>query len=295
MHPIVVDFGGGYFLGSYGLLISLGLLAAVALAALRGRSRGFPAEVFMDLAFIAGVSGFVGGRILFILLDLPGFFASPAAYIFSRTGFVFLGGLVAASACCSWYIWKRKLDFWMTADILVIALTVGHAFGRIGCHFAGCCFGGVCPAPWGVRVPAVPLADGTYWPNAFTEQLQQNLLAAGAVESLPVWPVQLFEAGALFVLAAALWVVGARAHRKGLILGLYCAGYAVIRFGLEFLRGDTARGVWFNGLLSTSQIISLFLFIAGVAILATGHLRSAWAPVTIAEDPKKRPPIRREK
>lgn len=292
MHPILVDFGGGFFIGSYGVLIALGLLAAVAIASWRGKARGFPPEAFMDLAFIAGLSGFIGGRILFILLDLPGFFKAPGAFIFSRTGFVFLGGLVAASAACSYYIWKKKLDFWMTSDILVIALAIGHGFGRIGCHLAGCCYGGVCESPLGIHVPPVPLPDGTYWPNAFTDQLSAGLLPAGATQSLAVWPVQLFESASLFILAAALFAFGARAHRKGLILGLYFVSYAVIRFCLEYLRGDSVRGVYFNGLLSTSQIISIFLFIAGVVILATGHMRDPWAPLKPVEE-KKRPPVRR--
>jgi phosphatidylglycerol:prolipoprotein diacylglycerol transferase len=280
VHPILVQFTDSFFIGTYGVLIALGLLAAVWVCGLRGKARAIPAEVFMDLAFIAGFSGFLGARILYILLDLPGFFAAPGAYIFSRTGFVFIGGLLAATAACSYYVYLKKLDFWMTADIAVIGVAIGHAFGRIGCHLAGCCFGGVCPVPGlGIRVPVVIMPDGqSVWPNAYEEHWRAGLLEQGALQSLPIWPVQLYEAAALALLAMVLWVVGARQHRKGLVFGLYLTGYAAIRFALEYLRGDEGRGLFFGGLLSTSQLLSIGLFIAGAVILATLSKRAIWLP-----------------
>lgn len=290
MHPILIQVTDSFFIGTYGAMIALGLIAAVALCIWRGRARGYDPDVFYDLAFLAALSGFVGARILYILTEFRGFLADPMPYLLSRTGFVFLGGLIGAAGVCSWYVWRKRLGFWRTGDILLPAVALGHAFGRVGCHFSGCCFGGVCPRPFGLEVPAVLGPGGTLWGNAFAQHLQDNLIPPGATVSLPVWPVQLFESLGLFALTAALVFVGSRPHREGLLIGLYLLGYSVLRFGLEYLRGDEARGVYFGGMLSTSQLLSLGLFVAGVAIVATGHLRalSTLAPAPAAPPPTER-------
>jgi prolipoprotein diacylglyceryltransferase len=122
--------------------------------------------------------------------------------------------------------------------------------------------------------------------------MEAGLLATDALVSLPIWPVQLFEAAGLFALAALMWVIGARQHRRGLILGIYLTCYAAMRFALEYLRGDEVRGLFFGGLLSTSQIISIVMFVIGAVVLATGHLRTPWEPLPVKGE-KKRPPIRK--
>jgi len=278
MHPILIPISGDFFIGTYGAAIAIGLLCASALAAWRGKSRGFDADIFFDFTFLAVVAGFIGARILFIALNFDGFLKAPMEYLLSRTGFVFLGGFVTALAACSWYIWKKKLDYWKVADMLVPSLALGHAFGRIGCHFAGCCYGGVCRVPWGISIPPVALSDGTLWPNAFSDQLGAGLIPPEAAHSLSIYPVQLMESVSLFALTAVLVWIGSRPQRKGFVFGLYLVCYAVIRFLLEYLRGDAERGLFLNGALSTSQGISILLFIGGVVVLATCKGREIWGP-----------------
>jgi phosphatidylglycerol:prolipoprotein diacylglycerol transferase len=276
MHPILIQITDDFFIGTYGVLIALGLAAALAVASWLGKRRGIVTDVFYDLGFVAILSGFLGARLLYILTDFRGFMADPMPYIFSRTGFVFLGGLIAAAAACTVYVRRKGIDFWNAADIVMVVLPIGHAFGRIGCHLAGCCFGGVCPAPMGIKVPAQTLPDGNLWPNAFSDHLERGLLQPGAMVSLPVHPVQIYEAGGLLLLSAGLAWLALRPHSRGLLFGLYLVGYGVLRFGLEFLRGDEVRGLYFGGLLSTSQLLSLGLIAAGAVVLATMRQRGLW-------------------
>lgn len=282
MHPILIQVTDDFFIATYGLMVVMGLLAAGFFASWRGQRQGLSPDVFYDLLVIAIVSGFLGARVLFIITVFPDFLRDPAPYIFSRTGFVFLGGLIAATAGCAWYIQRKKLDFWVCADILAPAVAIGHAFGRIGCHFSGCCYGGVCNLPVGIQVPRVIQEDGTPWLNAWYDQWQANMIEATAEQSLPIWPVQLMEAGALFLLAALLIPIGLRRIHRGTVFGLYLAAYAVLRFGLEFLRGDIERGVFFGGLLSTSQLISGGLLVVGIAVLATRTRRAPYEPGPVA-------------
>lgn len=274
MHPVLIDFGGGYFIGTYGVMIAIGLAMAVVLASFLGKKRGYRPDVFFDLTFIAVLSGFVGARVLYILLDLPGFIQDPVPYLVSRTGFVFLGGFIGAAISLLLYIRKYKLDVWNVADIAGPGVAIGHAFGRIGCHLSGCCFGGQCTIPAiGIQVPKVELQDGTLWTNAYAEQLYEKMIPAGAEHSLEIWPVQLMESGSLLFLAAILSYFAMRRLHKGTTFGIYVIAYAVIRFILEFFRGDIERGMFFNGLLSTSQILSIAMFGAGIWVLATARKR----------------------
>jgi phosphatidylglycerol:prolipoprotein diacylglycerol transferase len=97
---------------------------------------------------------------------------------------------------------------------------------------------------------------------AWYEQLNASQIASAARESLPVLPTQLFEAAANLLLFAALFLFYRRFSRG--TTALYLIGYAVIRFGMEYLRGDPRAAV---GPFSISQTISLALFTIGAALL----------------------------
>jgi len=126
---------------------------------------------------------------------------------------------------------------------------LGHAFGRIGCFFYGCCYGRDSDAWCAVTFPA----GSPSWHEHGRRMVS-------------VLPTQLFEAAALLALFAALMVLWRRrGGRDGLILGAYMAGYAVIRFGMEYLRGDPRAAV---GPFSISQTISIGLFLVGAATVA---------------------------
>ncbi|MCC6545834.1 prolipoprotein diacylglyceryl transferase [Candidatus Sumerlaeota bacterium] len=268
MHPVLIRFSDSFFIGTYGLLIAVGLLAGAALASWLGKRRGLNPEIFFDLVFIAVAAGFLGARLLYIITEFPEFLKNPGELIFSRTGFVFLGGFIGAAGACIFYIRRKRLDPWLIGDILMPALALAHGFGRIGCHFAGCCYGGECRVPLGIQVPRITMPDGGLWPNAYADQVATGKINGMiAAHSLPIWPVQLMEATGLFLLTGFLvWMIF-RVFPRGVVLGTYLVLYAVLRFVLEYLRGDAERGLFFNGAISTSQILSIIMFAAGLVIL----------------------------
>jgi phosphatidylglycerol:prolipoprotein diacylglycerol transferase len=143
-----------------------------------------------------------------------------------------IGGITAALI----YIRKNKLDFFEVTDILVPSILLFFTFGRIGCFFAGCCYG--CIADWGIALPSHGIE--------------------------PLIPVQLFEAGFTFLVMIAVLVFRPERKCTGALLPLYLIVYAIGRFVLEFFRGDIGRGVF---ILSTSQWISLLILPAGVILL----------------------------
>lgn len=285
MHPVLIQVTDNFFIGTYGLMIVLGMVLGVGLNIFLGKRRGLPSEVFFDILFIAVIAGFVGARLLYILTDLPGFLRDPMAYLLSRSGFVFLGGLIGAAIACGVYLRMKNLPFWRTADTVVPGLAVAHAFGRVGCHYAGCCFGGTCEGPLGIEVPRIAMPDGSIWPNVYLEHVVDGRIAESAAASLPVWPVQLMETGGLLLLMAVMVLLFLRRPPLGMVFGVYLVGYSILRFFLEFLRGDEIRGYLIEGMLTTSQGLSVLLLAAGIYVLAVRRKAERWNPEESAKTP----------
>jgi phosphatidylglycerol:prolipoprotein diacylglycerol transferase len=227
---------------SYGFFIALGYLAALGLLSYLAGKRGHRPARFLDLAFLALLSGVAGGRVLFVLTNLPYFSRYPME-IFDvwQGGLVFYGGFIAALGTCLLYIRLCKLPAAESFDILAPALALGHAFGRIGCLAAGCCYGAYCEMPWAIHL--------------------HSDLVDPALRGLPLHPTQLYESAALFLLAGALtFLMLRRRLRAGGVALLYVMAYSVIRSIIEIYRGDSIRGFVVGGWLSTSQAIAIALF-----------------------------------
>ena len=133
-------------------------------------------------------------------------------------------------------------------DLFAPYAGLGYAIHRIfGCFMGnGCCYGNPTTLPWGILYP-----DDHVTRHAFGLQ--------------PVHPTQVYEAINGVIIMAALMIYRRRNHRIGQPSGIFLIIYSVMRFGIEFLRGDDIRGFW--GPLSTSQWISISMFIAGIALL----------------------------
>lgn len=193
-------------------------------------------------AMAAGVG--IGSKALFTLTQIPEFLKEPTlrnlGEIIWMSGFVFYGGLFGAILAVKLYAKVFRLSRQSFLDQITPAFPLFHFWGRIGCFFAGCCYGK--PAGWGIPMQQTP--------------------------DVPRIPIQLIEAGCLLVIFAGLLLLQRRrAHAPA--LRIYLLSYAVCRFTLEFFRGDELRGIWLG--LSTSQLISLaiILYFTLSALLAS--------------------------
>jgi phosphatidylglycerol:prolipoprotein diacylglycerol transferase len=274
MHPILFRIGG-LTIGTYGVAIVAGMLGALWLSGRLARRRGLIPDFIYDLAFRLLLFGFLGARLLYIILNWREFLADPLGLLFSRQGFVFQGGFIAALAAGIWYTRRHKVPLLGAADIIAPALALAHGFGRIGCFFAGCCYGKVCPPEHStalerllsVRYP-LDMDHGqiSNFNFAYFGQIERGLIPQGAAGPLPILPVQLFEAFGNFVICAVLLWMWKRQKFSGQVFALYMLLYSVLRFGLEFLRGDAERGLWLGGMISTGQSIAICTFAAGVVL-----------------------------
>ena len=207
------------------------------------------------------ISAVFGARTAYVLEHWSTEFAgNPIAILrVDQGGLMFYGGLIAAALVLVIYTRVYRQHLFQVTDLVLAAVPLGHAFGRIGCFLHGCCYGKITQSCIGVRFPT----DSPAW----WEQTSAipPLIAKTATESLPVIPTQLIEAAANAALFALLFTLYPKRHmQRGFITGCYLIGYAILRFGIEFLRGDPRMAF---GPFSIGQSISFGLFCTGLFCL----------------------------
>ena len=244
MFPSLLEIGG-VSLSSYGFFWICGYGAAMALILFLAHKRGQDElYIFSNACLLALSSGLIGARALFVLTNFSHFASHPTeVFFFWQGGLVFLGGVFAAIPLCYFYFKNHKISPSLGFDLLAPGLAIGQAFGRIGCLAAGCCHGKYCDMPWAIH-------------------LHSNLVEP-YLRGLPIHPTQIYESVGLFFLAGFLALTQVKKWREGAGFQLYFMGYGMLRFVVEFFRGDSIRGEipWLS--LSTSQVLGLLLFFCG--------------------------------
>lgn len=293
-------FGGREIaLHSYGVLIAVGLAAGIAIAYREGRRRGFDSGRVLDAAFWMIVAGLVGSRVVYGIVNAGDFARicvhgggaprSVAGVLSDCTrilaiwqgGLVFYGG-VAGAALVGWRFARRAgWSFASFGDLFAPALALGHAFGRLGCFAAGCCFGKLGGGRLGVMFPRGSVA--------FDELSGHGLIPSGWETTPALHPTQLYESFGELAIFTALLVMRPRLRqRPGALLVAYLGLYALLRFVVEMFRGDVVRGLVFSAdtprlarwlhlpaheaiFLSVGQVGSLI--VAALCALAWSRLR----------------------
>ena len=243
MHPILIKIGP-VTIHTYGFMIAIGFLVALYSAIRQAKEEGLKSNIITDLSFYILVSAIIGSRLLFVLINFSYYISNPLA-IFKlwEGGLVFYGGVILAVPIVLWYVKKNNLNLWQIADIFAPSVAIGHAFGRIGCFFAGCCFGKTAETlPWGI---------------IFTNP---DCLAPLNVR---LHPTQLYESAGEFINFFILLLLQKRKSYNGQVFLTYIFIYSVLRFIVEIFRGDSARGFIISG-ISVSQGISIIMFLTSI-------------------------------
>ena len=228
---------------SYGFMIALGLLAGYGLALKTADALHCDKKHLDGILFTILISGFLSSKILYLLTNLDEVMSNPRFIMDSLGGgWVVYGGILGGMLGGWMYCKKYNLSFFQYFDWGMPSFALGQAFGRIGCFMAGCCYGCQTTSHFAVVFP------------------EHSLAPAG----IPLIPTQLmssvFDFGLCLLL---LWLIR---HKKwdGQIGCAYLILYSFGRFIIEFFRGDLIRGS--IGMFSTSQFISIFVFIFGIIL-----------------------------
>lgn len=228
----------------YGIMIAVGILFAFLVLFRYSKILGLPGKL-TDLVYYDGIVSILFGFGFAALFQATyNYIEHPENGFHLGEGITFLGGMIGGTVVylIIWMIFRKKVpgNLYDIMPVIPCMITVGHAFGRIGCFFAGCCYGKPTDSIFGVQ-----------FPGAYFEQLGK------------VHPTQLYEAAFLFVLFGVLtWLLLKKKFQY--TMTVYLASYGVFRFLIEFLRYDD-RGQ-LGKLLSPSQTMSLVFL--GLAVLA---------------------------
>jgi len=227
----------------FGTMMLVGMLAAFLLILKNRKNIPYCDDDILSMALTAIISGFVGSKLLYWIVELDEIIADPHFLLESLTaGFVFYGALITGVLSVIVFAKKKKQSFFAYADLALPAFCIGQGFGRIGCFLSGCCYGAPTDSVLGVVFPA----------------------GSAAPAGVPLLPTQLFEAAFCIVFALVLSVIFFREKKYGTVSGIYMIGYGVWRFIIEFFRSDDRGAV---GALSTSQFIGIFVILVGIALL----------------------------
>lgn len=276
MHPTLFRIGG-FEIGSFGLLVAIGFLAAYLVAVREARKAGLSEDSFANFLIGTLLAGLVGAKLLHVVVYLGQ--DSVSNLLFSRSGLVFYGGILLGVPVG--YLFTRRYGWTpgKIADIAALAVPLGHFFGRIGCFLNGCCFGALCNLPWAVRFPRIVDGGRIVGSEPYSFQYSMAKLTGDEPFSLPVHPTQLYEAfGALAIFLYLYFLFPRKGGFEGRLALVYLMLYSVLRFGVEMFRSDP-RGAALG--LSTSQWISIGLF--ALALLLWTPLKKHSSQPTLKE------------
>ena len=321
--------GEGIPIHTYGVMIGLGFITAttviswIAIREWPGKE-GLERSVQMyDLAFYCFVGGIIGSRVLFVIVNWKDYAADPAKIFSLGGGLVFYGGLIGATIGSIIFARRNGIEFLRLADLAIPTVSLGQAFGRLGCFSAGCCWGDITThgrAPLAVEFPG-PHAMNLFGGQGGTPSLAYSSMADGSTETrwvvestgqwsnqamdgavrisdwvaqhghtLPVHPTQLYESFGQMVLFATLMTARRWRRFHGQIFAMWLMCYAVLRSTVELFRGDLERGT-IHGLIPSIPTgvwynISISQFISIVMFSLGTYLLA-----TRLREVKARPPV----
>src|SRR6187401_2295241 len=179
MHPILFEIGR-FPVYTYGVLLAAAYLLGLQFALVRARKRGLDPNRVMDLGIWIIISALAGAKLLLLFVEFDTFGKNPKELLtLLRSGGVFYGGLIAAVVVALWYLRRHRMPMWTVTDVFAPGIALGHVVGRLGCFFAGCCFGRPTDVLLGIR--------------AVKRDCPWNV---GTPLNVPLHPTQLYEAGA---------------------------------------------------------------------------------------------------
>lgn len=238
MHPILFEIGV-FRIYSYGAALAAAFLAASYLAGRNAPKTGLTSEFMSELSFFLIAFGLIGARLFYVISNFSEFQKNPSeVFIIWHGGLVFYGGLIGAILAGTWFIKKNKLSFYKVGDSIAPYAALAHSIGRIGCLFNGCCYGKVTDT----------------WLGVISSE-------SGMVR----YPTQLYSSLGLLALFIILKAMQERPHKEGDIFLPYIILYGMLRFAVEFLRGDPAAQIFG---LRLPQLISLILAFIAIMLYA---------------------------
>lgn len=243
---------GPITLGTYGLMVAIGLICAFFVL----RADFVRRRISADAEAIIGITGLAGlaGSRLYHLLESPAeFFANPWPQLFSTMGFAFFGAVIGGFIALLLLAWRFRMAPLLLLDTASPAAALGYGIGRIGCLISGDGDYGVPTSlPWGMS-----------FPNGIVPTTER------------VHPTPIYEFLAALLIFWILWRLGARCFKThapdGIVFCAYLVLTGIARFLVEFIRINPPSFYW----MSNAQAASAVSIVAGIILFVSRRRASA--------------------
>lgn len=232
---------GPVTLHMYGIMIAIGYVSALLICEKRAKKQGLNTDVLYGIFWCAVIGGALGSKLLYYTVNIKDVIADPSMILNFQNGWVVYGGIIGGVFASFLYCKIKRVDFVTYLDLVLPAVAFAQGCGRIGCFFAGCCYGRQTTSALGI----------TYWQSDF------------APNGVKLIPTQIYSSIGDFVIAFLLMVYAKKKPAKGRVAAGYCVLYSIGRFVIEIFRNDY-RGEY--GPFSTSQLISVFILVIGITM-----------------------------
>ena len=236
MFPELVIFN--ISISMYPLCVAIGFLFGMIVADLVSSRFLVSKNESYILMCLIEIGVVIGGKVLYLLINIKQISKYYNSFgligLFTKTGFVFYGGLFGGLTAIKLFAMAIKKSFFRCSSLAFSVTPLIHAFGRLGCFCAGCCYGKV-------------------WSGKLTVCYKNEYR----------FPVQLLESSLNFLLFI-LFIILIYKNKTYFICSLYMFFYGIIRSICEFFRGDISRG--FMGTISISTWISILCILIGIFV-----------------------------
>ncbi|GLB30477.1 prolipoprotein diacylglyceryl transferase [Lacrimispora amygdalina] len=255
----------GFRIAFYGIIIGIGILTGLWVAAGDAKRRGQDPDIYLDFALYAIIISIMGARIYYVIFDWANYKDNLIQIFNLRAGgLAIYGGVIGAVITLTVYTRVKKLSFFSLADTGCLGLITGQIIGRWGNFFNCEAFGGYTDGLFAMRIRRALVNE-----NMISKELLNHLIVKDGVEFIQVHPTFLYESvWNLCVLIFMLWY---RKRKKfdGEMLLIYLLGYGLGRVWIEGLRTDQL--IFFSTGIPVSQALSLILVVISTLVLFCKH------------------------
>lgn len=251
----------GFDIAFYGMIIGLGILTGLLIAAAEAKRSGQNPEDYFDLAIYAVIFSIIGARLYYVAFSWDMYKDDLLSILNIRQGgLAIYGGVIAAVITVFVFARVKKMSATLILDTAGLGLVAGQMIGRWGNFFNREAFGEYTNSFLAMRLP-VDAVRG----SDITELMRKNMETVKGVSYIQVHPTFLYES--LWCLMVLIIMLIYRKHKKfnGEVFLVYLLGYGLGRFWIEGLRTDQLLIPKIG--LPVSQILAGVLVVVSLALI----------------------------
>lgn len=262
----------GFSIAFYGIIIGIGMLLGITLAARDAEKRGIGEDTIYDFALLGIVFGVIGARLYYVFFQWDNYRGNLLEILNLRAGgLAIYGGVIGGILSLMFYCKRKKQNFLNLADSLILGVLVGQILGRWGNFFNAEAFGRYTDSLF-----AMQLRRDIVNPIMINSALLQHLVRVNGVDYIQVHPTFLYES--VWNLCLLLFLLWYRPKKRftGEMFFLYLGGYGLGRVWIEGLRTDSllvpGTGIAVSqALAGVCVLVALLCILAGRRLAARGR------------------------